>query len=201
MEMAITITPVGIDVSKKKLDVFVLSNGKGKAKVVDNTIAGFQELIEWLGKQKVSLETVHICMESTGVYSEPPALWLHDQGLKVSVVNPGSIKGFGQSENIRNKNDQIDAGLIARFCLAHRPPAWEPPSKEQRQLRGLSDRVLALKDMRHQESNRIEALQFMEQLQLVESIKDHVKWLDKKIAELEKDIDDHRSPSQLETRC
>ncbi|WP_229219433.1 hypothetical protein [Duganella sp. BJB1802] len=29
----------------------------------------------------------------------------------VSVENPACIKGFGHSENIRNKNDAIDAGL------------------------------------------------------------------------------------------
>lgn len=189
MEMARI--PVGADVSKKKLDVVVLVNGKGKSKVVSNTPEGYTELVGWLVKQKVSLDTVHVCMEATGVYSEPFALWLHDSGVKVSVVNPGSIKGFGQAENIRNKTDQIDAGLIARFCLAQCPPEWVPPPKEQRQLRAWSDRLLALKDIRQQEKNRIEAHDFVGQPELVESIEEHVQWLDEKISQLEKDIDDH----------
>lgn len=195
MEMAFI--PVGVDVSKKKLDVVLLLDGKGKSKAVSNTPEGYKELCDWLVKQKVSLGTVHVCMEATGVYSEPFALWLHDSCIKVSVVNPGSIKGFGQAENIRNKNDQIDAGLIARFCLKQQPPVWVPPSIEQRQLRGWSERLLALKDIRQQEQNRIEANDFAGHSTLVRSIEEHVKWLDEKILQLEEDIDDHidRHPS------
>lgn len=194
--MAVT-SPVGVDVSKKKLDLVVLNDGKAKSKVFDNTPAGYKELIEWLVKQKVSPGNVHVCLEATGVYSEPFALWLHDAGIKVSVINPSCIKGFGQSENIRNKNDQIDAGLIARFCAAKRPEVWVPPSKEQRELKGLSDRLLALKDIRQQEKNRMEAHDFAGQADLVKDVEEHVTWLDQKIAELEKDIDDHidRHPS------
>lgn len=39
---------VGIDVSKKKLDVALLVNGKMKAKVVENTADGHKSLLEWL---------------------------------------------------------------------------------------------------------------------------------------------------------
>jgi transposase len=104
---------VGIDVSKRKLDVALLVDGKVKAKVVPNSQEGFAELEMWLEKQKIALPQAHICLESTGIYSEPVALYWFDKGIKVSLVNPNCIKSFGSSENIRNKNDQIDAGLIA----------------------------------------------------------------------------------------
>ncbi|WBS04247.1 IS110 family transposase [Pseudoduganella sp. SL102] len=190
MEMAVT-PVVGVDVSKKKLDIVLLVSGKAKSKTLSNTPEGYQELVQWLVKQKVSPDSAHVCLEATGVYSEPLALWLHDAGIMVSVINPGCIKGFGQSENIRNKNDQIDAGLIARFCAAKRPPVWVPPPKEQRELKGLSDRLLALKDIRQQEKNRMEAHDFAGQGDLVKNVDEHVKWLDQKITELEKEIDDH----------
>lgn len=190
MEMAIA-PVVGSDVSKAKLDIVLRNNGKVKSKSLKNSLDGYKDLIEWLIKQKVDPHTVHFCMEATGVYSEPFALWLHDAGYTVSVVNPGCIKGFGQSENIRNKNDEIDAGLIARFCEARRPAAWLPAPKEQRLLKGWSDRLIALKDIRQQECNRIEAHSFAGQNELVENIQAHVYWLDKQIDELEKDINDH----------
>lgn len=190
MEKAVPLV-VGIDVSKDKLDIVLRVEGKSRAKVLKNSPKGYEELFDWLGKQKVEPKAVHVCMEATGVYSEPVALWLHDAGLKVSVVNPSCIKGFGQSENIRNKNDEIDAGLIARFCEAKRPEAWVPAPKEQRLLKEMSNRVLVLKDMRQQEKNRIEAQTFAGQNDLVSGIEEHVTWLDKRIAELEKDIDDH----------
>lgn len=182
---------VGIDVSKKKLDVALLVDGKLKSKVVDNSPEGYGELEVWLGKQKIVVSDAHACMESTGIYSEPVALALQEKGLTVSVVNPNCIKSFGQSENVRNKNDSIDAGVIARYCAALAPEPWVPPPPEQRRLRAWSDRLLALKDIRQQEMNRIEAHQIAGQTELIAHVNEHVLWLDSQIAQIEKDIDDH----------
>jgi transposase len=182
---------VGIDVSKKKLDVSLLVDGKTRTKVLENSAAGHQALLTWLEKSKVPMSALHICMESTGVYSEPVALALHNAGLTVSVVNPACIKGFGHSENIRNKNDTIDAGLIARYCAAMRPESWVPPPLEQRQLRAWSQRVQTLKDMRQQEENRLEALTVSGIDDVAEHVKQLIDWLSKEIAKLEGDINDH----------
>ncbi len=65
-----TIEVVGIDVSKLKLDVALLLNGKVKSKVLDNSSAGHQDLLEWLGKSKAAMAALHVCMEATGVYYE-----------------------------------------------------------------------------------------------------------------------------------
>lgn len=184
-------TTLGIDVSKRKLDVSLLMNGKVKSKVVENSPKGYGELHEWLQKHKVNLAELHVCMEATGVYSEPVALALQAFGMKVSVVNPACVKGFGQSENIRNKNDIVDAGLLARFCAAMHPEPWVAPPLEQRQLRGWSDRLQALKEIRQQELNRIEAHTVAGLTELVTHVSVHVKWLDEQIAQLEKSIRDH----------
>lgn len=182
---------VGIDVSKLKLDIALLVNGKVKSKVLGNSSEGHKSLLEWLGKSKVSMATLHVCMEATGVYYEALALALHEAGLKVSVVNPSCIKGFGHSENIRNKNDAIDAGLIARYCVTMNPAPWTPPPLEQRQLRAWSLRVQALKDIRQQEENRLEALTISGMEDVAAHVKAHIKWLDAEIKKLEKEIDDH----------
>jgi|APAra7269097289_1048552.scaffolds.fasta_scaffold16399_1 transposase len=185
-------TPVvGIDVSKRKLDVALLMDGKLKAKVVANAQEGFAELEAWLNKQKVDLSLVHVCLESTGVYSEPVALYWFDKGIKVSLVNPGCIKSFGGSENIRNKNDQVDAGLIARYCAAMAPAPWIAPSREQRQLKAWNNRLTALQDMRQQEANRLEAHEVAEQRDIIDHVQSHIHWLDEQIAQIERDIDDH----------
>lgn len=185
-------TPVvGIDVSKKKLDVALLVDGKLKSKVVENSPRGYGELEVWLQKQKVVVSEVHACMESTGIYSEPVALALQEKGMVVSVVNPNCIKSFGQSENVRNKNDGIDAGVIARYCVAMSPELWVAPSPEQRKLRAWSDRLVALKDIRQQEMNRIEVHQIAGQTEMEAHIGEHVTWLDSQIEQIEKDIDDH----------
>jgi transposase len=182
---------VGIDVSKKKLDVALLVNGKTKSKVVDNSASGHRALLEWLGKSKAPMAELHVCMEATGVYYEPVALALHAAGLRVSVVNPACIKGFGYSENIRNKNDAVDAGLIARYCVAMAPAPWTPPPIEQRQLRAWSMRVQALKDIRQQEENRLEAHTVTGMDEVAEHVRGHIAWLSAEIAKLEEEIDDH----------
>ena len=89
---------VGIDVSKKKIDIALLRNGKTKSKALNNTPEGHVELLAWLVDSKVDMATVHICMEATGVYYEALALAMHDAGLKVSVVNPSCIKGFDDTD-------------------------------------------------------------------------------------------------------
>jgi transposase len=182
---------VGIDVSKKKLDVALLQNGKVKSKVLNNSPMGYRELGAWLEKQHVVLGEVHACMESTGIYSEPVAIGLQDLGLKVSLVNPACIKGFAQSENIPNKNDKLDAAVIARYCAAMCPALWQAPPLEQRQLRAWNDRLSALKDIRQQELNRIEAHEFAGNAALVKHIEEHIHWLDEQIKRLEHDIGDH----------
>lgn len=189
--MNAAIAVVGIDVSKLKLDIALLFNGKVKSKVLENSAAGHKSLLEWLGKSKAPMEAMHVCMEATGVYYEALALALHQAGLKVSVVNPSCIKGFGKGENIRNKNDAIDAGLIARYCAAMAPALWTPPPIEQRQLRAWSLRIQALKDIRQQEENRLEAHTVTGMEDVAAHVITHIKWLDTEIKQLEKDVDDH----------
>jgi len=182
---------VGIDVSKKKLDIALLVNGKIKTKVLENSVSGHQALLEWLSKSKLALSALHVCLEATGVYSEPVALVLHQAGVLVSLVNPACIKGFGQSENIRNKNDVVDASLIARYCATMKPQLWTPPPLEQRQLRAWSQRIHTLKDIRQQEENRLEALTISRMDDVAEHVKQSIAWLSAEIKKLESDINDH----------
>ena len=182
---------VGIDVAKKKVDVFAVRHDKGKSKVFDNTGGGHREMQRWLAERGFVPANSHVCLEATGPYSEVLASALVAGGWKVSVVNPARIKGFAQGELARNKTDRADAALLARFCAAMQPSLWGPPSVAFRQLRAWVDRLQALKDMRQQEMNRIEALEASEQTAVSTHVKTHVAWLDEQIAQLECDIDNH----------
>ena len=93
---------------------------------------------------------LHACLEATGTYSDELALFLHDGGYLVSLVNPACIKAFAQSELARTKTDKVDAGLIARFCAAQDPPPGSPPAPEVRQLQALMRRLESLDEMRQQ---------------------------------------------------
>jgi len=181
---------VGIDVAKSKLDVALLDErGKVKSHVFANDAKGHAALIAWLHQRGGSPELVRVCMEATGCYSEAVAIALVDAGWRVSVVNPARIKGFAQGELLRNKTDQADAALLARFGLALQPEPWVAPPLELRQLRALVDRLQSLKEMHQQEANRLEAA--MNQAGMRDSIESHMQWLQESIRQLERQIDDH----------
>jgi transposase len=182
---------VGIDVSKRKLDVAALYGGKVRHKVFENTGSGHGELQRWLTERALTAEGTQLCLEATGPYSEALALALSTAGWRVSVVNPARIKGFAQGELLRNKTDRADAALLARFCMAMRPGLWTPPAPAVRQLRAWVDRLQALQDMRQQETNRIEALGAGVQAELAADVQRHIDWLDAEIAKLRGEIDDH----------
>jgi transposase len=183
---------IGIDVSKLKLDVACLDGrGKVKSRVFKNDGSGHAALSAWIAERGADTQATHVCMESTGTYSEAPAIALSDAGWKVSVVNPLRVKGFAESAMIRNKTDQSDSVLLARYCFQMSPDIWQPPSLEQRKLRALVDRVQALKDMQQQERNRLEGQGNPGSEDLVKSIAEHLEWLRVRIDELERQIDDH----------
>jgi len=142
---------LGIDIAKQKFDVVLLVEGRERHKVFENNEVGFAALMLWLGEQACSF---HACMEATGGYGDDLALYLHAQGIVISLVNPLRIKAFGQSEMVRTKTDKVDAGVIARFCRSQVPEPWQPSSPHMRELRALVRRCAALKEMRVQELNR-----------------------------------------------
>lgn len=148
---------VGIDVSKRKLDVCAASANRFKSKIFKNTQAGHDALQHWLASRGLDAD-IPICLEATGLYSEAVATTLADAGWWVSVVNPARVKGFAQSQLTRNKTDRIDAKLLAVFAQRSELPAWRPPSPALRELRALVERLQALIEMRQQELNRLEAM-------------------------------------------
>jgi transposase len=145
---------LGIDIAKLKFNICLIQHsGKLKHKVFPNTATGFEQLSKWLAKQGV--EQLHACLEATGTYGEALALFLHEAGHRVSVINPAAVKAFAGSRLSRTKTDKVDAELIARFCQAQTPPAWTPLPAEVRELQALVRRLESLIEMRVGEENRL----------------------------------------------
>lgn len=181
---------VGIDVSKFKLDVCVVTDGKFKSKVLGNTALGHAELNAWLQARALPGD-VPVVLEATGPYSEAVGLALVAAGRRVSMINPARAKGFAQSQLSRNKTDKADAKLLALFALRADLELWVPPSPAVRELRALVERLQALQDMRQQERNRLEALAQGTPSKVVPMVEEHVAWLTAQIQKIESDIDDH----------
>ena len=186
---------LGVDIAKKKFDVALLINGKLKHKVFTNDQEGFETLLAWLHKQNV--DRTHVCLEASSTYGDGLATSMHDAGHTVSIVNPARIKGFARSELLRTKNDKVDAGLIARFCLAMHPEPWTPVPPEMRQLQSLVRRIDTLITMKTQEMNRID----VSHESIRDSVRNHIAYLDQEIKSLKEQIATHiKDDPELKTK-
>lgn len=179
---------LGIDIAKNKFDVALY---KGKKLIAggqfNNTPAGFKKLSTWL-KNKAA-DQVWACMESTGRYGDALALYLHQAGHQVSIVNPSRIKKYAESKLQRNKTDKLDAKVIADFCRTQEPRLWTPPAPEKRQLQEIVRRRNALVEERTREKNRLKS--GFESDIVIASIQTHLDFLNEQIAKLDAQIQSH----------
>lgn len=181
-----TSTTLGIDISKDKLDVALYQDNNYRLATFDNERDGYRRLAKWLKKHKT--RDSHICIEATGRYGEAVAMFMHERGYPVSVVNPARIKAYGASQLKRNKTDQEDAKVIAHFCATQKPGLWSPPPPEIQELQALTRRLEVLKAERAQELNRQQS--GIQSKTVLADIQAHIRFLDKQIAAIEQRIRD-----------
>ena len=173
---------VGIDVSKDTLDACLIpSGGTAREATFGNDHTGHAALLAWADRHARGA-AVHFCLEATGPYSEAPATHLADAGRLVSVVNPTRIKYAGLARGRGNKTDRADARLIAEYAARERPPAWQPPSPDVRELQALVRRIDDLVEMAAREKGRLASPALTESAR--RSITRTVRWLEKEAAKL-----------------
>ena len=111
---------IGIDISKKTLDVVIYDQEKKKASKhfkVNNELKGFKEMIKTLKAEGVVLDDAFICLEYCGIYGLELGLFL-DGKVKFRFCAPLHIKrSLGLT---RGKNDKLDAYKIAWFSYLFR---------------------------------------------------------------------------------
>ena len=180
-------TVLGIDISKKKMDILLIFNNKSLKRLFENTSKGHKLLDGWLRSLHIEKE-VHICLEATGPYGEPVAEFLFERGYRVSMVNPRSIHEFGNAQLRRNKTDTADARLIADFCLAMEPDNWHPLPAEIKHLQALTRRIAVLEQILQSERNRLSE---SAPRSVEPSLKRMIGNLEKEIAEVKSLIKEH----------
>ncbi len=170
---------VGIDIAKDKFDVALKRGNKFINGVFKNDASGFKMLEEWLKKYTV---IPWICLEATGSYGESVAEFLASKNIRVSVCNPLQIKNYAKSILIRNKNDILDAKVIAAYAEERKPRCFSPVPEDQKYIKGLVQLIDTLQEQKQQLMNQMEST-------LLESIKKElkraIKAIEKRIAELE----------------
>ena len=141
---------VGIDVSKKTLDVAVVNReGITEQQVtIENTDRSLKKLLQgWKKKETVAIEQILFCLEPTGHYSNMTVAVLLDMKIAVWVATPSDIKNSIGLQ--RGKNDQIDALRIAQYAYRFNDKARLVQSNEIERMelqQLLSQRELLIKD-------------------------------------------------------
>lgn len=182
---------VGVDVSKQWLDVAIApgSESHGVSARVGNDAAGQAQLAAELAAVSPTL----IVLEATGGYETAVATVLTEAGFEVAVVNPKRVRDFARAAGIAAKTDRLDAKVLARFAERMRPQVYALPDEAQREFTELVDRRGQLVSMRAQEKARLATVQRVAR----KSVQEHIGWLDLRIRELERDLDDHLKGSPV----
>ncbi len=130
---------IGIDISKKTLDIVIYDQEKQKSKKhfkVTNNLKGFKEIIQKLKAEGINLKEALICLEYCGIYGLELGLFLETR-IDFCFISPLHIKrSLGLT---RGKNDKLDAYKIARFCYLFRDELspTKMPSKTMIKLKTL----------------------------------------------------------------
>lgn len=169
---------IGVDVAKAHLDLYCPGlklpsrlNNRPKA------------IAAWLKRLLVSCPAIHVVCESTGGCENALMRACWQAKVPVSQLNPARVRAFARSQGLLAKTDAIDARVLADYGRLFTPPPTPEPSAQQVRLGELVARREDLKTQRAAESNR---LAYLEDAALRRMIKEHLRWLDRHIAQIEK---------------
>jgi transposase len=175
-------TVIGIDVAKDRLDVCVRPSGESF--VVARNGAGIEDLAERLKK----LAPRVVAVEATGGFETVVAAGLAAAGVPLLIVNPAQVRAFAQALGKRAKTDPIDAAVIAHFVEATKAQPRPLPDETTRLLADLVTRRRQIIDMMIAEGQRDRRLA---NKRLKSSIARLRRALEKELAEIDSELDDH----------
>jgi transposase len=178
---------IGIDVSQATLDVAVFPSGEQWQ--ISNTDTAIRQLVE----RCQALSPQRIVLEATAGYEVPVLAALGSAGLPVVAVNPRQVRDFAKAIGRLAKTDALDAQVLAQFAAAVQPTLRALPDAATRELSALLARRRQLVDMRTAESNRLGTA--LERVR--PEIRDHLRYLDKRIKDLDRELHDRLRASPL----
>ncbi len=189
---------VGVDVSKKKLDIEMNDN---HFLTIDNTEKSF---IHFLEKLDTPIKNLHFVLEATGGYEKKFASFLLSRSIAVSVVNPKRVRDFAKALGFLAKNEKIDAHVIRQFANVADLILLTKKSDTDERLKSFVQRRNQL--MRHQtiEKQYLETTADKEILASVriflDSLAEQIKSLDKNIQRLMEADTSYSARKRLLTR-
>jgi len=172
---------VGIDISKKNLDIQIQEDGPYFT--CGNDLTGIDKVVEKLR----SVQPALIVLEATGGYEKAVVSALVEAELPVTIVTPLWVRYFAKSSGTLAKTDKIDAKMLVRYGRANYPPVVIKRSEEQERLSELMTRrsqvsLALITEKNHLENVTSEVVK--------KSIQKTILFLKQEIKELEAEIDE-----------
>lgn len=189
---------VGVDVSKKNLDIYIYPIGRSFR--ISNSKTEIKKLIQKLSGYDVK----RVACEATGGYEKLLVQLLY-KTYNLWIVDPRRIRGFIIASGCKSKTDKIDARKIAEFAFKNAQD-YEPihRSKNKEILQALINRKGDLLKFLSAEKTRLKypshALCFASIKKLIKILEREIKELDKRIQKfIEQDDELHTKAKFLES--
>jgi transposase len=128
--MSASTTWIGVDVSKKYLDV---ASACGAPARVANDVDGRTTLARRLKAES----TAGVVVEATGGLERAIVEALTAEGVVAAIVNPARVRKFAEGVGQLAKTDRIDAQILARFGDYMKPPPTILADAHRQELRDL----------------------------------------------------------------
>lgn len=188
---------LGNDISKDEMSVcFSQLEGQQRVSIKSthkfgNNLRGWKALETWIRRLRKHAEVpLVLVVEATGVYYEGFAYHFKEQGFDLHVVLPNKSKHYAKSLNIKTKNDEVDARLLAQMGLERHLPVWKGIDSTMLKIKQLCRHRYALQQARTVVSNQLHAHTYAHNplKSIVKQMHQHLEFLDKHIQETEAEI-------------
>lgn len=188
---------VGVDVSKKTLDVY-RPDTKELSKI-DNTESAIDDLCLALKKRK----RLMVVMEATGGYETLLLNQLAKHQIAAAVVNPRRVRDFAKGVGADAKTDPIDAVVISRFGEVVKPECLAVKSEHAQKHSALVTRRCQLLELINQENNRLK-LSWDNDAQssigkVLDCLKEQLKCMDEQLAKMLENDTENREAIEILT--
>jgi len=166
---------IGIDISKLTMDIY----WDNQHSQIGNDKASIRKLIKKINRAP---EPVLAVCEPTGGYEKLVLSLFNKAGIKTHLAHANKIKSFSRAKGSFAKTDKIDAKLIYEYAKVM---TVEPDvilhNESTEKMGELLKRRKQLNNQLQEENNRLDRVQGQESKN---SIKSHIKWLEKEIKKL-----------------
>ena len=103
---------------------------------------------------------VQIIFESTGTYSLNLAYCLEIANIAFTIITPSQSSGYALTMKVNNRNDEVDASLLAYYGVNQRPETTQLESESLHHLRQKRKHLASLMQQKQVVNNQLHALSF-----------------------------------------